>query len=309
MAISLVQLELALERILHPRARQSLAELWSWWRASPDASRLAGLADVESRWRRWVAPELGQVLAGELTAYQVELALQRLERAGRSAVTANHVISDLRRVVRAARAADLWPGRDPLELVRRREVLHVQREVLTLEEARKLLRRSRGRHRLIWALALNLGLRKGEVLALERGDVDLEHLVLLVRRSHGRGCTKNGRWRALPILPGLARVLIPWVQAMPTQSSALLFPGRSRTGRMAVDVALSKRLRCALRKLNISKRLRFHDLRHTFASLADEAGIAEEVISAVLGHRPSVTGRYTHRSIARLRQERKRLKL
>lgn len=178
--------------------------------------------------------------------------------------------------------------------------------------------------------ALIIGMLSGAALAAAAylwftlGDhVDVEDLVLHVRFSHGRKVTKNGRWRTLPICSELAPILLEWLEPRligrdrPVDSPSgdragevLLFPGQSAGGRMGVDCAISKRLRFALEGLGIEKgSIRFHDLRHSFATLADEAGIAEEVVSKVLGHSPSITGRYTHRTIARLRQELERLKL
>lgn len=289
------------------RPGHKLVELWTWWQTTPEARRLTGRASIDSRMRRWVLPELGELRAGAVSAEDVDRALELAELAGKSAQTINHCITDLRRLVRAARGARRWPGPDPMEFVRRRTRLEVERPTLTLEEAAELLGDVEGKYQVIFALVLCLGLRKGEVLALELRDVDQVHQVLHVRRSHGRKATKNGRRRSLPILPELAAILFPWCELTAAAGGVILFPGRGAGGRMGRDAALSKRLRAALERIGLvelvfARRIRFHDLRHTFSTLAEEAGIPEEVRSAVLGHSPTITARYTHRRVERLRQ-------
>lgn len=295
----------------HYRPAPTLAELWTWWLTTPDARAMPWRGPVESRWRRWLELELGKLRTTEVTAEAINLALERVELAGKSAQTVNHCITDLGRIVRAAQAARRWKGPDPMPWVRRRSLEPMERPTLTREEAGELLELADQPHQVMYALAIYLGLRKGEVLALERGDVDLEHQVLHVRRSHDRRTTKNGRHRHLPICSELAPILRAWLEL--GAGDLLLFPGAGLGGRKGRDFRLTDRLRCALQNFAIAEHaastIRFHDLRHTFATLADEAGIQEEVISAVLGHRPSVTGRYTHRRVARLLEKLELLRL
>jgi integrase len=297
----------------HFIADPTVAELWRWWVTTPAALRIA-LDSIKSRARRWILPAVGELRARELTAEHVDQVLAGVLRAGRSAQTANHVLHDLRRLIHAAQGARRIPAdydctahTQPLQVPFRRRV------TLELDEARELLDITDGRLRVLYALALFLGLRKGECLALERADVDLVHGELHVTKSHGRQRTKGLRGgRVLPICSGLAPILRAWLEL--GAGPVLLFPGNSASGRMGSDAALTKRLRAVLTAgavcpLERSGKIRFHDLRHTFSTLADEAGIREEIIAAVMGHSPGITARYTHRKVARLRQELEQLKL
>jgi len=121
----------------------------------------------------------------------------------------------------------------------------------------------------------------------------LEEGVILVRYSHGRPAPKNGRWRELPIPRELGELLRGWRR--PEQ--LLLFPGNSAGGRLCVDARLTRTLRHRLSQLGVARQLRFHDLRHSFTTLALEAGCNPEVVRMALGHSPSITGRYAHPSI------------
>ena len=312
MAIAVAELEELIEQVvavLRPQPRPTLLELWTWWSSTSQARALAFWPAIESRWHNWLEPVLGELRAGEVTVEHIEKALERAELAGKSAQTVNHIVVDCRRLIRAAIASQRWKGHDPTPYLRRRALRPAERATLTVPEASRLLEGVSGKYRGIYALALYLGLRKGEILGLRRSDVDLEQLELRVRFSHGRPVTKNGQWRTLPICSELATILRAWLDELVDVAGDVLFPGRSAGGRMGIDAAISKRLRFALDSVGIVKpTIRFHDLRHTFASLADEAGIAEGVVAKVLGHSPSITERYTHRRVALVRQDLERLK-
>ena len=55
--------------------------------------------------------------------------------------------------------------------------------------------------------------------------------------------------------------------------------------------------------------LRGHDLRHTFATLATEAGVAPDVVRMTLGHAGGVTASYQHLSLEAHRRELSRLSI
>lgn len=59
----------------------------------------------------------------------------------------------------------------------------------------------------------------------------------------------------------------------------------------------------------VPKKLRFYDLRHTFASLARDAGIAQEARSMMLGHVPDSSGRYDQWSMSHLREELSKMRI
>jgi integrase len=172
----------------------------------------------------------------------------------------------------------------------------------TAAEAQAFLAHIRGRERfaLAFELALRTGLRIGEVCALSWDDVDLDKNVLTVRRSlrrhlNGAGLTltepktKAAR-RRIPLPPGCAELLrahrarqdavkatmgARWVE------SGLIVTTLVGT---AVDpVHLSKYFQDAVRRAGVRK-IRFHDLRHTCATLLLESGADLTVIKDLLGH-------------------------
>ncbi|MEV0480667.1 site-specific integrase [Streptomyces sp. NPDC050508] len=177
-----------------------------------------------------------------------------------------------------------------------------QREIepLSAEEGRQLLAAARGEG--IWAvykLAIRLGLRHGEVLGLRWKDVDLHDGVIHMRQSLQRvsgeltvSATKTRRSTRRVALPGesvtalrarRAQQRADLLAADPKKwhTSDLVFT--TRYGTPTEPRNLNRSFEALSRRAGIRK-VRFHDLRHTCASLLHEQGADARTIMEVLGH-------------------------
>jgi integrase len=148
----------------------------------------------------------------------------------------------------------------------------------------------------IFLTAAFSGLRLGELLALRVRDVDFGADSVRVMGSYdsrgGTGTTKGGHGRTVPMVPDVAQALARHLQREHfTGRDDLVFEGDA--GAHLDGSALRRRYRKAQEKAKLRK-LRFHDLRHTFGSLAINAGSIADV-QAWLGHADArTTGRYVH---------------
>ncbi|MDJ0335362.1 site-specific integrase [Salinibacterium sp. G-O1] len=149
------------------------------------------------------------------------------------------------------------------------------------------------------------GLRAGELVALRVGDVDVHRGRIRVQRTLVR--TPDG-WiedspksanstRTVPMTKELAALLRDYLAAHPhgDDLGAPLWPGRNYAGggewrgaldwskRLDYDSFYRRRFRVAAETIG-RPTLRFHDLRHTAASLWAMHGMAMERVAAALGH-------------------------
>lgn len=142
------------------------------------------------------------------------------------------------------------------------------------------------------AIALYAGLREAEICALRASDVNLEAKVGWVRRAIGRdgGKTylkdaKNGQMRDFPIPEPLSMALGRWIDSNCVHGNSFLLTGSDR---WADPIVLGRKWAslCELEGFQgvLGKAPTFHDLRHTYATVAIASGVDVKTVSSVLGH-------------------------
>ncbi len=128
------------------------------------------------------------------------------------------------------------------------------------------------------------GLRLGELRALRWSDIDFELHVIHIRRAFTlqlEDVPKSGRVRATPMVDQVASALKDLARRERyTTDQDLVFP--SPDGDYLEDSALRRRYYKALKAAKIAH-LRFHDLRHTFGTLAVQEFALSDV-KAYMGH-------------------------
>lgn len=138
-------------------------------------------------------------------------------------------------------------------------------------------------------LALHTGMRQGEILSLTRDQVDLERRIVRLTE------TKNGGARTVPLNRAATAVLESALAygARPIDTPLIFFGERGRDGRRR-PYCFHRAWSDALKRAKITG-LRFHDLRHEAVSRFVEAGLSDQEVAAISGHRSMQTlKRYTH---------------
>jgi integrase len=174
-------------------------------------------------------------------------------------------------------------------------------EPLTVQEGRQLLAAARDNR--LWAayeLAIRIGLRRGELLGLRWSDVDLYEGVLTVRQALQRvggellivapKTQRSARRVALPA-ECVTALRAQRAQQIADQKAAgdswkgaaqgLVFTTKNGT---PIEPRNLNRSFAALSARAGVRKVRFHDLRHTCASLLHEQGADARMIMEVLGH-------------------------
>ncbi|WP_130870538.1 tyrosine-type recombinase/integrase [Intestinimonas massiliensis (ex Afouda et al. 2020)] len=168
------------------------------------------------------------------------------------------------------------------------KVEHREMKTLPVEQLQSFLREAResGVFELYY-LELATGLRRGELLGLKWEDIDLDRGDLRVKRQVSRINgevmeaplkTKNA-YRTLPLAEDTIDVLKE--QREKVGSSPWVFPSPNG-GPISPDSVLHM-LHRVLKRAGLP-RVRFHDLRHTFATLALQNGVDIKTVSGMLGH-------------------------
>jgi integrase len=171
---------------------------------------------------------------------------------------------------------------------------------LSPEQTRTLLEAARGdRLEALYVLALNTGLRQGELLALKWEDVELEDAVLRVQRTLirsggkvGLGPPKTNKSRRSV---GLTQGAVEALQAHLSRQlhemermGSLYSPGglvfANETGGLINPSNLRNRSFSRLLKHAGLPHIRFHDLRHTCATLLLSRNVNPKIVSEMLGH-------------------------
>ncbi len=162
--------------------------------------------------------------------------------------------------------------------------------ILSDEEESALLKASTPEIRDAITLALETGMRLGEICSLTPATVDLARGEIYLPK------TKNAKPRRLPLTPAARAVLHLRTQGLPPAERIFPVPEGKRPWRL--DTAFGR----ARAKAKLSG-LRFHDLRHTFATRLVTGGADLVTVRDLLGHSDlRMTSRYAHPTGASIQQ-------
>ena len=247
-----------------------------------------------------IRPNIGDIPLEKLTSldlqklYKKLLAQGRVDRLeakgqpkGLSAKTVRNIHQILSSALKLAQEQRLILS-NPAERCALPRVEHQEMKTLTTVQLASFFREAResGVFELYY-LELATGLRRGELLGLKWEDVDLERGDLRVRRQVSRINgevveaplkTKNA-YRTLPLAEDTVIVLKE--QRRKVGNSPWVFPSPNG-GPISPDSVLHM-LHRVLKRAGLPK-VRFHDLRHTFATLALQNGVDVKTVSGMLGH-------------------------
>jgi integrase len=241
-----------------------------------------------------LAPFIGESRLNEITLKDVLLIQANLLKKGYSASYINTALVVFNRIL--SNAKDLgYIAKNPAEGVKRVKSQDPEWKFWTRGEAKRFLTFVKSRHLVLHdvvAVALNTGLRAGELQALTRGSIDFDRKEIIVKKSFCkesnavRDETKSKKIRRIPINDFLYSVL---------QDKRFL-PQDAQIFEIKIHTLANHRFREYCKKAGVP-RIRFHDLRHTFASHLAMAGLPIPKLQQLMGHSSiEMTMRYSHLS-------------
>lgn len=197
-------------------------------------------------------------------------------------------------------------SKNPMDFVIRPKAVEYVHQYFSVAEVIRLLEVAKGDHiETVINIAVCYGLRRSECLGLKWDAVDFEkklvHICHTVTQSSMKGKSglnksdklksKNSR-RTLPLIPCIEKILV--AEREKQERYRFLFKSaynnsgegyicRMPTGELITPNYVTQHFEIVLRN-NSLPHIRFHDLRHTFASIAANDGIEMKKLQQWLGH-------------------------
>jgi integrase len=288
---------------------QTVADYLEWWLDEWATKRVAPrtLATWRGYTKNHLIPALGQHRLVRLDPQHVQ-AFINAEANRYKPRTVIQVRAVLRDALTHAERLQLVP-RNVAKLVVMPRLVDEERQVLNPTETRALLTGLRGhRWEALYAVTVVCGMRQGEVLGLRWSDVDFERGTITVngalqrqsvdptakwgaRTEHRRVPPKTLKSRRTLSPPAFvldlfhqhrARQLETRLQSAPIYTDNGLVFARD-DGHPMNEAGVTRELQRLLVELGL-RRVTFHDLRHSAASLLENQGLKSKEVSEILGH-------------------------
>jgi integrase len=179
--------------------------------------------------------------------------------------------------------------RNPTDAVTPPKPQRREPQTLSSEQAKTLIDSvSEPRWKTIYVIAILLGLRKSEILGLRWQDIDFNNNAIsinnIVYEIDGKiytGTPKTNTSRRTVAMPDLVAETLIQYQKLTNNYAGLVFTTSS--GRPVSQRNLSRHFYTALDKAELP-RIRFHDLRHTAATLLLKENVHPKIVQEMLGH-------------------------
>jgi integrase len=247
-----------------------------------------------------IIPSLGSFRLGKIAALDIQRLVNQKHDEGLSPRSVRYLYSVLRSALKQAKNGQLIE-RNPSEGVDLPRLRKFKIDPYTPDEARRFLEAIQlDRLRALYVVAISTGMRQGELLALQWDNVDLNsnspvvRIENTIRRTAGKlrlSDPKSDSSRRFLPLPQIAVDALASHRARQEQERLLTGSKWKETGFVftttvgtAMDgSSLSNRFRKLLTTLKL-RVIRFHDLRHTAASLLINEGDGPRQVMEMLGH-------------------------
>ena len=258
----------------------------------------------ENNIRLYIRPRLGGIPLNKLTTNDIQQFINWMRQDGRSeyresrgeglsANTIRHCCGLCRRALEKAVTEKLIV-RNPAEECKLPPARRMEMRLLSREELQKLLIQARAEgYYEVFLLELTTGLRVGELMALQwddlnfsTGELRIERQVYQIKGELLIQPPKNKASIRTVILP--TAVVTALKKYKQTVFSQWMFPSPKKEEAPIAPSVVSHRLAKILKHAGC-KKVRFHDLRHVFATNALEHGMDVKTLSTIIGHISSAT--------------------
>lgn len=254
--------------------------------------------DYRQALERHIFPSFGTYPLNEVTRIDIKRLIASLVGKGLKKQTIHNILTPFKEGYHHAiddGLATLNPVSNMGRLIKVKEDRRIHVSPLTAQEVHLLLQSTQINLPYFYPLllcALRTGMREGELIGLQWGDVDFQNGFIEVRRGIVRAkesSTKTHKIRRIDMSPQLSqtlcqlketRVLEASYRKVPMPEWIFVWPENFKR---ISDTTVRRLFYQTLEKAEM-RRVRFHDLRHTFASLLIQQKANPKYIQEQLGH-------------------------
>ena len=276
--------------------------MWLWFETySKPQVRASTVSSYRNYIEHHIEPNLGRIKLKQLTPLQIQQFYNKTKESGRvkrwenqtDLSLSNRMVRGIHMVLRQAlqQAVDeRLISHNPCDNCRIPKLEKKEMKIIPPEKLGDYLQKAKEFGVLpIFYLELSSGLRRGELMALLWSDLDVDKCTISVSKTMGR---VDGELLVTPPKThnAIRTVVIPQ-QAVDLlieerknhPDSPYMFPS-PRTGDMWSPESVGRLHKKILKAAGLDEGVRFHDLRHTFATVALHSGIDVKTVSSMLGH-------------------------
>jgi integrase len=270
--------------------KKGVAEIWL--KAKKPDIRYSTFRNYEGHITNHLRPYFGAIRITRINYTSIERFIQHCQDEGVSIPTLKKVLRTLGAIMTYAckrRFIDYNPVRD-IEKPKGKSHYKEDEEMHTLapEQILALFNATEDvQYKTLFMVAALSGMRQGEVLGLKWQDIDWEDGQIHVKRTFTSNRFYNPKSktskRKIDLAPQLIAQLKEWQLACPPNKNDLFFPGDDGKKPLDPSPMVKRHFLPALKAAKLP-RIRFHDLRHTYASLLIDQGENPKYIQNQMGH-------------------------
>jgi len=245
-----------------------------------------------------IVPRIGHVQLNRLKPNDIQTLYDDLLDSGLSGTSVRYVHNNLHKALNAAVKEQLIL-RNPADYVYPPKVSRFEGDTLTPEQSLTLLKACNGTEIYLPVfLAVSLGLRRGEALGLQWDDIDFVSGTVTIRHSANftkdgitLSTTKTKNSRRTLQLPDALKRSLEYTLSTQEERKAQYGVGYNpynlvccrADGSPLTSNCLHHKFKAVLDQCGLPE-IRFHDLRHTNATLMLRNAIPAKIVSSMLGH-------------------------
>lgn len=249
----------------------------------------------EGHLKKYLLPYFGNCLSDQITKIDVMNFKAHINGLELSNAVKHQVFSLLKTIFRRSMELDLI-NRDPAQAIRAPKKGGTRMEYWSEIEVNRFLFRMQDHPRyLLYLIALNTGMRAGEIFGLKWDCVDFGSRLITVRRTFDqktlqlKETTKTHKSRRI----GMNQVLIDALSKLSQNDLSAYVINREKM-KCYNPAHVTREFTADCNRVGV-RPIKFHDLRHTFATQFVGKGGSIHALAGVLGHQTTaMTERYAH---------------